>query len=366
MILYIILAIILAVALLASATSEATQVAYANLIQKQDKTALRFKKNSTLFVVLFLILLWVLTAFRAPEIGNDTLNYISFYHTIGETGLYGDLELEIGYKIYCLVLYRLGLNAHHFLIVTATICWLGVGIYILKYSKNILFSLCLAFCFCFSNFTNILRQDIAMVITLYVYVLFKQKKYVRSLLLLVLAGLFHSSAFCFILIYFYKWVPKKSTTVFILSLIIIFASVTGILTTLLAELLPVYYNYFFGAYSGTGYLAVTVSLLRNGVFYIILYYATKGLKDRQSKITYANGFWALLFICFGFTVNLFSRITFYFLFPMIGDIPNSLYSKRFKSRDIVIVIIGLILLAYFIVSIIIRPEWNNLYPYKFW
>lgn len=366
MILYIILAIILAVALLASATSEATQVAYANLIQKPDKTALRFKKNSTLFVVLFLILLWVLTAFRAPEIGNDTLNYISFYHTIGETGLYGDLELEMGYKIYCLVLYRLGLNAHHFLIVTATICWLGVGIYILKYSKNILFSLCLAFCFCFSNFTNILRQDIAMVITLYVYVLFKHKKYVRSFLLLVLAGLFHTSAFCFILIYFYNFLPQKPLTVFILCAIIVLASLTGLFAKIFATVLPVYSNYLYGKYSGTGYLAVTVSLIRNIAFYIILYCATRGLGDRESKIIYGNGFLALLFICFGFTVNLFSRITFYFLFPMIVDIPNSLYSGKFKDRSLLIIIIGLILLAYFIVSLIIRPEWNNLYPYKFW
>ena len=366
MTLYVIITFILAVALFVSTTSEATQVAYANLIQKPDKDALRFKKNSTVFVILFLLLLWALTAFRAPEIGNDTKNYIYFYNTIGATGFNNEIEVEVGYIIYCIVLNFLGFSAQQYLIITATICWLGVGIYILKYSKNILFSLCLAFCFCFSNFTNILRQDIAMVIILYVYVLFKQKKYVRSFLLLVLAGLFHTSAFCFILIYFYNFFPKKSKTVVILCFIIILASVSGLITTLLAEILPEYYNYFFGKYSGTGYLAVAVAVIRSLVFYIVLYCATKGSKDRESKIIYGNGFLALLFICFGFTVNLFSRITFYFLFPMIVDIPNSLYSGQFKKRNRWIILIGLILLAYFIVSIIMRPEWNNLYPYKFW
>lgn len=364
--LYIILTLILAVALFASATSQATRVAYTNLIQKPDKAALRFKRNATAFVVLFLLVLWALTAFRAPEIGNDTINYINFYNTIGETGIHGELELEIGYKVYCLILNYLGFGPRAFLIITATICWLGVGIYILKYSKNILFSLCLAFCFCFSNFTNILRQDLAMVIILYVYVLFKHKKYIPSLLLLLIAGLFHNSAFCFILIYFYKFFPKKPLTVFILCAIIVLASVTGLFTKILVQILPIYSSYFYSEYGGTGYLAVTVSLIRNSVFYIILYSATKYLKDRESKIIYGNGLLSLFFICFGFTVNLFSRINFYFLFPMIVDIPNSLYSGKFKSRNFWIIIIGLILLAYFVISLIIRPEWNNLYPYKFW
>lgn len=366
MILYIFLTFILAVALLASTTSEATQVAYANLIQKPSKAALRFKKNSTFFVVLFLFVLWALTAFRAPEIGNDTLTYIGFYNEIGKDGINGSLELEIGYKVYCFVLYYLGFSARSFLIITATICWLAIGIYILKYSKNILFSLLLAFCFCFSNFTNILRQDMAMVITLYVYVLFKHKKYVRSLLLLLIAGLFHSSAFCFILIYFYKFFPKKSKTVFILSFIIILASVTGLIAKILVSVLPVYSSYFYGKYRGTGYLAVTVAVIRSIVFYIILYCAAKRSQGRDSKIAYGIGLLALLFVCFGFTVNLFTRITFYFLFPMIVDIPNSLYSGKFKNRNLWIIVIGLVLLAYFIISLIFRPEWNNLYPYKFW
>lgn len=366
MILYIILTLILAVALFVSATTKATRVAYANLIQKPDKDALRFKRNSTVFVVLFLLVLWALTAFRSPEIGNDTINYIRYYNTIGETGLHGELELEIGYKVYCLILNSLGFGPRAFLIITATICWLGVGIYILKYSKNILFSLCLAFCFCFSNFTNILRQDLAMVIILYVYVLFKLKKYIPSFLLLVLAGLFHNSAFCFVLIYFYKFFPKKPLTVFIVSAIIVLASATGLIAKILEAVLPDYSNYLNGEYRGTGYLAVAVSLIRNSVFYIILYCAAKSLKDRESKIIYGNGLLSLLFICFGFTVNLFSRINFYFLFPMIVDIPNSLYSGKFKNRNFWIIIIGMILLAYFVISLIIRPEWNNLYPYKFW
>ena len=366
MLLYLILTLILAVALLASTTSEATQVAYANLIQKPDKNALRFKKNSTVFVILFLLLLWVLTAFRAPEIGNDTQNYIDYYYVIGQTGFNNDIGFEAGYVIYCIILNYLGFNAHQLLILTATICWLGVGIYIIKYSKNILFSLCLAFCFCFSNFTNILRQDLAMVIILYVYVFFKQKKYVRSILLLVLAGLFHTSAFCFILIYLYKFLPQKPLTVFILCSIIILASVTRLIGKILGAILPDYSNYLNGKYSGTGFLSITVFLVRNVVFYIILYYAVKTLKNRESKITYGNGLLALIFICFGFTINLFSRITYYFMFPMIVDIPNSLYNGKFKDRSLLIIIIGLILLAYFIVSIIIRPEWNNLYPYKFW
>lgn len=366
MILYMVLTLILAVALFVSTTGKATQVAYANLIQKPDKAVLRFKRNSTVFVVLFLLVLWVLTAFRAPEIGNDTATYISFYNTIGATGIHGELDLEIGYKVYCFMLNRLGFGPQGFLIITATICWLGVGIYILKYSKNILFSLLLAFCFCFSHFTNILRQDLAMVIILYVYVLFKQKKYIRSLLLLALAGLFHTSAFCFILIYFYKFFPKKPLTVIILSIIIIIASLTGLIAKILAAVLPEYSNYLNGQYRGTGFLAVGVSLVRNSVFYIILYFAAKTLRTREAKIIYGNGLLAVLFICFGFTVNLFSRITFYFLFPMITDIPNSLYCGKFKNRNFWMIIIGLVLLAYFIVSMVIRPEWNNLYPYKFW
>lgn len=40
-------------------------------------------------------------------------------------------------------------------------------------------------------------------------------------------------------------------------------------------------------------------------------------------------------------------------------------SGKIKNRDLWMLIMGIIMLAYFMVTLIVRPEWNNLYPYEF-
>lgn len=111
------------------------------------------------------LLLWILTAFRSIQIGNDTKTYI-YYFNIYSKELDFSRTFEPGYQFLNYVIGKITTDPHKFIIIIATIMYGGVVGFVYRYSKNSAISLCLFFCYFFSVFTSIFRQGIAMIIVL--------------------------------------------------------------------------------------------------------------------------------------------------------------------------------------------------------
>lgn len=308
--------------------------------------------------------LWFLTAFRSAQIGNDTGTYI-YYFNIYSRGLDLTRSFEPGYQVLNYLIGKVTTDPHIFIIIIATIMYVGACWYIYKYSKNPAISLCLFFCYFFSMFTSIFRQGIAMIIVLYGYQLLKAGKKIPAALLFLLATTFHTTAILSFLLFLNFEFLKKKRYVFGLAVVSAFISTTGVLNTVVNTVVPRYAHYFESRYASTGWLAVSYSLIIYIIWYLLI---SKSVNDSEKKdrVVATNFAMLVIFAAFGFSVNLFTRAGEYFLLIAIVEIPNMLY--RGKVRHFRLWLFGLctLLLVMFIITLIYRPGWNHLYPYEFW
>lgn len=363
--LYIFIVVSLFLFVLLSAKKNATYVTTNGEISFTPKENYNF-----LIKILFLaymIFFCILTGFRAPEIGNDTENYIGYFNIIS---LYDSVNehfsIELGYQYFCLVISKFTDSPHIFLIICAVFSYVSLSILIFKYSKNLGFSLCLFFCMFFSVYTNTIRQGIAMAITLYAYFAIKEKKHVKAAILILIATTFHTSALLMFILYFYRFIPRKPIVVFIALAVIIGCSITGIISGILTFILQEYSSYFQSEYASSGWLGVSYYIFRNSVFYILAYLTYRKQEDNKSKLIISTFSLLLLMTGLGFFVNLFTRASEYLLILSVIELPNALYSSKIKNKNLLMYTICFIMLAYFLTTLIFRPEWNNLYPYKFY
>lgn len=366
MILYVAIIVLLFVSLLINAANQPDKAICKNNNMSSDFSSKRtLSLSSNLFFCGVLLLLWILTAFRSANIGNDTKTYLGFFNAIKKYGVRKENGLEYGYQIYCLIIGTIAASENAILIVTATLCYLGVGVYVLKFSDDIIFSLVLLFCICFSIFTNILRQSIAMVICLYAYQALKNKRLLLFALLVLFASTFHTSALIFLVLFFNEIFPKNARTACMIALILAALSMTNVISGALQTVLPSYKGYFDGKYSNSGWLAVTYEFVRTIVFCLIIFHAYPG-KKKQDMPVLANFSMLLFMVGLGYSVNLFTRASEYFLLTSIVELPNALMKFSRKKRLFLVLSIGIVMMAYFIVVLIFRPEWNYMYPYEFW
>ncbi len=321
------------------------------------------------YIVTFLsflsfVLLWFLTAFRSSAIGNDTANYLWYFDHFTQ-GIDHSSRIELGYQYLNFFLGKIIHDRHSFLIAMATIMYVGVGIYIFKFSRNTAISLCLFFSFFFSVYVNILRQGIAMLIALYGYQLLKNGKKIPAALLFLLATSFHTTAIvCFLLLLDLKILEKRW---FVLSLTAFCAiiSLTGAMKAVVNAIVPRYTHYFEGQYASTGWLAISFYLLTYLIFYYLI---SRSLlpENKPDKVVATNFTLLLIMTAFGYAVNLFERAGEYFMLIAIIELPNILYRGKVKNFRLWLFGISVVYMAFFILTLIYRPGWNHLYPYEFW
>lgn len=329
------------------------------------KRAFYFSKPIyTLFFICLILLFWFLTAFRDSTIGNDTQTYLNYYRDIRKTGVNPNYQIELGYQYFCLLLTKIHSSPFFLLIVCATICYTVCGIYIYKKSDNILFSTLLLFCLVFPFFASGIRQAIAMVIVLAAYYLIKDGKKILPICLILFASVFHISALLALLWFAHKYIPKSPWIIVTAAIVFSILAALGILNTILINILEEYAGYFESEHAGSGWVGITYYCLRALVFYIFAYIAYRKQKNEYSLAT-TNVIFLLATSCLGFSNNLFTRASLYFVLVTAIDLPNMFNSGKIKHRDVWMTVTGVVMLAYFLVTLIIRPEWNELYPYAF-
>ncbi|MBB3171214.1 EpsG family protein [Parvibacter caecicola] len=327
-----------------------------------------YKIVTGVLVAIALLVAWWFTAERAINIGNDTANYVELFLSFRE-GIQPGRRYEIGFQVYCFLVGTITDDPHVFLEITASIMYVLLAIYIFRYSDNYPLSLCLAFCFAFSVFTNELRQGFALLVILFAYQQLKQNRKVCFSLLVFLAATFHLTALiCFALL-FKQLAPKRVMVVFVLGAVICLLCMTGVFSAAIGPFLGDYYSrYLTNSYASSGWLATSYYVLRAGVLCLLVYACTKDLPGKDSYRDLVRwDFCLLVFVsALGFSMNLFSRVAQYFLFVSISELPNLICRSSLRNRKAVCALIGVAFILFFLVVLWLRPEWNHLYPYQSW
>ena len=325
------------------------------------------------FIITMLIILPI--GLRSPNMGNDTEAYINIFYDCNKYENFFEpfLRYEMGYIILNRLIGLIYLN-HNFAFCVIAFLTVFPLVYIsLKKSEMPIFSinliLLLGF---FGSYMNILRQSLAVTIIFISYFYFKDKKYFKYALLVLLATSMHKTGLFGLLIIPISLIKFNSfnESIAIYFTLFIVLSFNYILK-LLAIIFPQYAHYFSGSYfDGTGRLAMAFNVIFLLVIIVLIeIYRRKYFKDNEqaSKSTFFDWMPYILLCLFliGFRANIVDRITSYFSILLIIYLPNFAYRLNDKDKRIFMMVTCVSLAIKIVTIMYLRPEWNHILPYEF-
>lgn len=334
---------------------------------------------------LCLVPAFILTAFRDISIGSDTLNYarifnrITFYKSFFEACEYE--RIESGYVALNYILGGMGLEYYHFQFFVALFIYVSYFYFISKYSKNVGLS-----CFLFLTLRlmfgpmNVVRMYLAVASLLYSLPFIQKRKFIPFFFCVLLATLFHKSALIFIILYpLAKIDLRKKIVLPAIAAAGIIAMRGKMFFLYLTSTLGLYENYLNkDQFNTEGKIAIYLMLAIDVCFALFIWY--NGLNEKKneplklenekkismSKICKASILIVLVLDIIGLCSTIMGRITGYFAFCWLIMIPMtfSLIKDKAKAFAFYLILVSC-LLVQFQITMIYRPNWNCVEPYKF-
>lgn len=328
-----------------------------------------------------------LVAFRSVETGTDTNNYERAYGFIEQLPSYEIFlmnmgRMEPGYTHISYFLSHHGFSFFQFQIVVAIFIFYSFGRFIVKYSPNISIS-----CFIISigalyASMNVMRMELAIAILLFSIPYIQKKQWIRFLIVVYIAFLFHKSSLVFLIMYplgVLKYNRKITTLIIISSVAIAFMGVTFF--QFLTSELEMYENYMGGKYFsenrslvGVGILFIKALMLLflfrwTGYFDENQYESMDGDRGKQISFAYISrmAYWLVFALSIiGFTNNIMERISEYFGIMTMIMIPYAIMCIKSKdSQRLIYLLIVTLFVVERITIWILRPNWNTVVPYEF-
>lgn len=349
------------------------------------------KLNKKLWIIFLMMPPFVLTAFRAPIVGNDTYNYFNSYLRVSEEPMLSQStsSLEVGYVVLMKLFGLLNVDYIGFQILTVAFIYFSLGRFIYKYSSKFAVSI---FVFLTLNMffqtMNISRQYIAIAILTYSVSYILNKKPIKFTAIVIVAALFHQTALIFFIMYY---ITNTVLTKIKISVLI----TLGIVISLGFDYLIRYTTPFIGDYetyldsqyfNPEGNIATVFLLLLYFAFFIVGFLTNYAKKNHFFSINYLKNknfvstrelnkkekmiFGAVIIIfimsIIGLNTTIMSRLISYFLIFYLIYIPDVLSGIRDKNIKVIITMLAITgLAAYFLIIMLLRPEWTGVIPY-FW
>lgn len=330
------------------------------IMQKVDYS----KFSINFFIILGILTVSILNGVRDLNIGTDMLVYGNRYFEIAQftnnffeyTNItYANYftNVEFGYQFLNYIVSRFTSNIHVFYfilgLITNSIFYLGIKFY--KKDVSVTISWLVYLFLFYGNTLNIMRQSVAIGFVFYgiSYLLYKNK-YMKSLFLIFLGTLFHQSAYFGLLIIILYYVLKKYGNTFSLHIKIIIASmimsfssfqILNFLT--LRGILNDKFTQYVGINRKESEVGVTTLGMRLPyVFYGILFYKTKILKNFILSFVFLLLIFDLIFLPLREIDITVSRITLYFAIFKIISYPLLIKNTVKKSYYIIMNILLII------------------------
>ncbi|MDD3040118.1 EpsG family protein [Bacteroides sp.] len=336
--------------------------------------------RSKFFLVLSFLLFYILMAFRDISVGIDTETYSELYLEIANSEIFFSSRYELG---YVLLNKFIGFLFPHspqvfFMIVSIFVLY-GYARFIFKYSYITWLSVLFFFLFEYFDLAiNLTRQSIAMVLVLYAYDFLITRRKKAFFLLIIIAGLFHYTALLFAIAYIVNFIKFNRQNILYSFVLIFFVYVFAEYFVQLAfGSIGIYADYANTVYAdGNVRLASILNALVILIFIVFTLLNKQTTKKYfESKLDYANGekmFWlimlGLLIWVASFYFNQLGRLARYFTVFSIVYIPNLLYLiKQTHIRKYFYwnLFFCCFAIFYYLTIVCFRPEWNGVYPYKF-
>lgn len=304
------------------------------------------------FLCLACLQLIFLAGLRSYNIGADTSTYLKAlehyknlpFDQILKAEIIWPFDFEWGYFMLTKLAAAFSLSKTNFLFLIALIIYIPLFMFICKYSENSYISILIYFGLgLFSYSLGIFRQMIAISITFYSIEYIKKNNFVKFIITIFIASLFHRTAFIMIPFYFISKLNLRN--------IYVIAFFTQIPCLIYGRTILVFLFNLFGKY--TSYLGSEHDVIGGSytmliIFNIILFasniYLRKNITSKEEKVWFSSVPVCINLQALSYSFGIFGRIIPYFSIYMIILIPL-LISKFFKGKNLIIssIIISLIL-----------------------
>ena len=270
------------------------------------------KSNFLIFIIIFLFSF-------SYKMGSDWLSYQEWYENVFPklewNNFYKqipDLEgLEIGYVLLNLIFFHLGFSYELFMGTVLSICSFIILKFIQKESKNHYLAF---YCFLVNGFLvtllePVLRQLIALTFFIIAIKYLKERKIYKYIFIILIASLFHKSAFLLLPLYFVKYI--KFTMKKFLLLTLFSKIILNIFLVIIFLILPKYANYL----NSEKYMLRDGNLRMYIVYFYYIFILFNIYRETRKNGNYTFSFTSIYIIIY-FLANYFpiiKRFDLYFL-----------------------------------------------------
>lgn len=322
------------------------------------------KRNDRLFK-LGLLLVIVLTCLRSPKIGIDTSGgYYDYYQWILAGTHLG--WVEPGWEIINRISIFLGLEYQGAIAIAGLLTLLPVGYVISRKCENKCLALALYYGMYFPLYSyNIMRQMIAVSFALLSMLFFIEKKYIKSILFLVLGFFFHKSILFILAVPVFMKIRlsyRKTVVITIISFamgILLSGQVLSAISGKYAANLLNTDGY--SGYRSSFLMPALMSLAFSAFFLFVTYFHSKNLRENPWYIISSIGIFVMnLTIRMGQGTRMvfyFSQVHILFFTEYLNQISNRINRRVVKT----------IYYAYILINFlrVLLDQWPTLNPYCF-
>ena len=354
---------------------------FAEILIKNKQKILAF-----LLIGLSIFILSFLAGVRNDEVGKDIGIYVTPAFEWAQELKFEDFiikgDFEIGYKLFVYIFTQVFNNKHFILFAMQAIVSTAVYIFAYKNKEKVSMTLLiLTFLMVFYNDTlTMMRQTIAMSFLLISIITFKEKKYIKTLILYVLAILFHNTSIIAILTYIIIAIDNttkinKRSKFFINAMLLIgfyacaflYQDILYMFTYDIPILPEKFYGYLSSSYYNQNGLSISKANLMFRAIWIFIAFCISQITKEQETKTY------LKFLCIELGLYFISfklppvmRLGYYFTYPaLLSMIPRT--DKIFKSEKYnkiganTLIIVFLFVYWYF--TFVMHGDAGGTYPY---
>lgn len=335
-------------------------------------------KYRKVYCTIVFVLITLISALRYYTVGIDTYQYYRAFGIISNLDFshFSILRYEYGFTLLCKLLSYITENPQILLIVTSCFINYTVGKFIYKNSKNPMISIILYITLnVFFSSLNLMRQSMAIGFILLGFEKLKNKKWIQYSIYVIIATCFHTSSLvCLLFLLFYRFKNNRKLISITLLTSILFFIGGNLIFEILLRYIPKYAIYEGSEFVSSNYFAALIIAIMNLLLFVFglwIYRATKDTVSSEYKesvflsyIMATNTIVSVLAI----KIGLFSRLLpFLSIFSIIW-VANALSTiKQVKERILWTTIILIFTFIYFILIILVRPEWYGATPYiPFW
>lgn len=333
------------------------------------------KKDEIKFLTIpTFILFLIFDGFRKSSVGGDLSFYVAVFKEnslqMPELSNVFNSRFEIGYILFNNSL-RLITDSYTILLFSFAIITLFIWFYVFwNYSKNIYISLIIYFCslgMLLYSFSNI-RQGLSISIGLLGFHYFVKEKYIKGILCILIAPLFHiTGIICILFLLLRKIHLSMKVIIFVIFGMIFTFPFLKNFSEIFVNIFPQYTSYLESSWFLDSYKLAPVVL---SIVYLVFFVIGEMIL-KNSELTESEEYIRMLFFCYLiFTIitmqtSLLSRFAHYFSPFAALYVPMFLHKmtdKRIKWSIFYFIVI--VYAVFLLVIVYYKVEWYNVVPYR--